>query len=167
MYGLIRCLYNEKEQKALESLYSDSDSATQLLIRSTIAEALKDCPKILESHGSDWILCTLSSFHKSSDDTMRVYQSIMSNLGHFSIGLLDDGIKWKNLDRISNECLIGVGFFRKYLEERCKRKASPSVEYYSQAGAIAFDRLGFDTIANDFLGWTSFIEKELSVTSIN
>ena len=160
MYGLLNCLYDENKQKALESLYSDSDSTTQLLIRSTIAEALKDCPRILESHGSDWILCTLASHHSSENDTMRVYQSIMNKFDSFSIGLLTDEIKWREMNDIADECLIGVGFFRKYLEERHKRKASPSVEYYSQAGAVAFDRLGFETIAKGFSNWTSFIENE-------
>jgi hypothetical protein len=160
VYGLIKHLYDEKKQKSLESLYLNEDSKTQLLIRSIIAESLKDCPRIIESNGADWILCTLASFHKSEDDTMRIYQAIMSNLDNFSIGLLTEEIKWKDLNKISDECLIGVGFFRKYLEERCKRKASPPVEYYSQAGAAAFDRLGFDSIAEDFSYWTSFIENE-------
>jgi hypothetical protein len=162
MYGLIRCLYNEKEQKALESLYSDSDSATQLLIRSTIAEALKDCPKILESHGSDWILCTLSSFHKSSDDTMRVYQSIMSNLGHFSIGLLDDKIQWREVNEIADSCLVGLSFFREYMEAKHRRRALPSTDYYREAGSAAFHKLGFDEISEEFNGWVSFIEKEMT-----
>ena len=88
MYGLIKCLYNEQQQTALETLYQDSDSKTQLLIRSTIAEALKDCPKILESHGSDWILCTLASYHKSDDDTARVFQGVMRMFDKMDFGLL-------------------------------------------------------------------------------
>jgi|ERR1035437_5459744 hypothetical protein len=166
MYGLISCLYNKKNQEAFKKLYLDSELRDQMLLRSTIAEALKDCPRILESHGADWILCSLASYHKSEDDTMRIYAGIMRHLESFSIGLLTDDIKWKDLNRISDECLVGIGFFRKYLEGKNKRKASPSVEYYSKVGAVAFDRLGFETIAKDFSGWTDFIEKELSDISI-
>lgn len=162
MYGLIKCLYNEEKQKSLETLYSDSDSTTQLLIRSTIAEALKDCPRLLESHGSDWILCTLSSFHKSPDDTMRIYQSIMSHLDKFSVGLLNDKIQWCELNEIADSCLVGLSFFRKYMEAKHKRKALPSPDYYREAGSTAFHRLGFDEIGAEFDGWVSFIEKEMT-----
>ncbi len=162
MYGLIKCLYSDDKQKALESLYSDSDSSTQLLIRSTIAEALKDCPRLLESHGSDWVLCTLCSYHKPQDDTMRIYQSIMSHLDKFSVGLLDDKIQWRELNEIADSCLVGLSFFRKFLEEKHKRKALPSPDYYREAGSAAFRRLGFDEIGAEFNGWVSFIEKEMT-----
>ena len=162
MYGLIKCLYSEKKQKLLESLYSDSDSSTQLLIRSTIAEALKDCPSIIESHGSDWILCTLSSFHKSEDDTIRVYQAIMNQFDKFSVGLLDENIKWRETNEIADSCLVGLSFFRKCLEEKYKRKASPSPDYYRKAGSVAFHHLGYDDIGTEFNKWVFFIEKEMT-----
>ena len=162
MYGLIKCLYDEEKQKALESLYSDSDSTTQLLIRSTIAEALKDCPQIFDTNGADWVLCTLSSFHKSQDDTMRVYQALMSNLNKFSIGLLDDKIEWRELNDIADSCLVGLSFFRKHMEAKHKRRALPSPDYYREAGSVAFHRLGFDDISAEFNDWVSFIEKEMT-----
>lgn len=162
MYGLIRCLYDESNQKALESLYSDSDSTTQLLIRSTIAEALKDCPKILESHGSDWVLCTLASFHKPEEDTMRVYQAIMSQMDRFEIGLLDDKIRLREMNEIADSCLVGLSFFRKHLETKHQRKALPSPDYYKKAGSTAFYRLGFDDIGAEFDSWVVFIQKEMT-----
>ena len=166
MYGLIQILYNEEKQKALESVYSDSDDKTRLLIRSTIAEALKDCPRILESHGNDWILCTLSSYHKSEDDTMRVYQSVMRCFDKMYFGLLTERIRWRSTDDIADGCLIGLSFFKKYMEELHRRRASPSVDYYREAGSLAFNRLGYETISEDFNGWIQFLEKEIVVTSI-
>jgi hypothetical protein len=165
VYGLLRCLYDEKKQKALESLYSDSDSSTQLLIRSTIAEALKDCPKILESHGSDWVLCTLASFHKPEEDTMRVYQAIMTQFDKFEIGLLDDKIQWRETNEIADSCLVGLSFFRKYLETKHKFKALPSPDYYRKAGTVAFHRLGYDDIADEFDSWVVFIQSEMVYTT--
>ena len=162
MYGLIRCLYNDESQKSLESLYSDSDSTTQLLIRSTIAEALKDCPKILESHGSDWILCTLASFHRNENDTMRVYQAIMNNFDNFMIGLLDDKIKFREMNEVADSCLVGLSFFRKYLEIKHKYNALPSPEYYKNVGAVAFSRLGYDNIGREFNSWVIFINREMT-----
>jgi hypothetical protein len=164
MYGLIKELYTPTNQEAFEKLYLDSEPQEQMLLRSTIAEALKDCPRILTSHGSDWILCTLASYHKTEDDTMRVYSGIMRHLEDFSIGLLTDDIKWKEMNEIADCCLVGVSFFGKYLEVKHKRKAAPSVEYYSQAGAIAFDKLGFETIAKDFSGWVNFLEREFTLS---
>ena len=163
MYGLINCLYkdNEKKQKALETLYLDSDSKTQFLIRSTIAEALKDCPRILEDNGTDFVLCTLASYHKSENDTMRIFQSIMRCFDGINFGLLTEEIKWKDLNLIADETLVGISFFRKRMEELNKRRAAPSVNYYEQAGALAFSRLGYETIGNEFNGWTEFINKEL------
>ena|ERR1035437_3588562 len=162
MYGLISCLYNKKNQEAFKKLYLDSELRDQMLLRSTIAEALKDCPRILESHGADWILCSLASYHKSEDDTMRIYAGIMRHLESFSIGLLTDDIKWKETNEIADCCLVGISFFRKYLETKHKQKALPSPDYYSKAGAMAFSHLGFEDIGSDFNGWTSFITKEMT-----
>jgi len=162
MYGLIKCLYDEPNQKSLEKLYSDSDSSTQLLIRSTVAEALKDCPSILESHGSDWVLCTLASFHKSEEDTMRVYQAIMSNLETFSIGLLDEKIRLRSMSEVADSCLVGLSFFRKHLEYKHQYKALPSPSYWSRVGSVAFDRLGYETIGEEFDSWVVFINKEMT-----
>src|SRR4051812_41514934 len=113
MYGLISCLYTPSNQHAFEKLYVESETKDQMLLRSTIAEALKDCPKILPSHGSDWILCTLASHKKSEDDTMRIYAAIMRNLEKFHFGLLTDDIKWKEMNDIADSCLVGLSFFRK------------------------------------------------------
>ena len=162
MYGLISCLYTDKNQKALETLYSDSDSATQLLIRSTIAEALKDCPRLLESHGSDWILCTLASFHKPEEDTMRVFQAIMTQFDKFEVGLLDDKIQYRSINEIADSCLVGLSFFSKYLETKHKYKALPSPEYYKKAGSVAFHRLGYDNIGDEFDSWVVFIRNEMT-----
>jgi hypothetical protein len=162
MYGIINCLYSEKNQQAFEKLYLDSEPKEQMILRSTIAEAFKDCPRILESNGADWVLCTLASYHKSEDDTMRVYSGIMRHLKNFSIGLLTDDIKWKEINEIADCCLVGVSFFRKNLESKYQHKASPSPDYYSNAGAMAFSRLGFEDISSDFKGWTSFISKEMT-----
>jgi hypothetical protein len=146
----------------LETLYSESDSSTQLLIRSTIAEALKDCPKIIESHGSDWVLCTLASFHKPEDDTMRIYQAIMTNLEKFYIGLLDENIKLRNMNEVADSCLIGLSFFRKHLEQKYQRKSLPSPDYWSKVGSVAFYRLGYDKIGEEFNLWVNFINKEMT-----
>jgi hypothetical protein len=162
MYGLIQCLYNKTQQEALEKLYADSDSSTQLLIRSTIANALKDYPKIIESHGADWLLCTLAMNKKSEEDTVRVYQGVMNMLNKMSFGILTDDIKFKEMKDIADACLVGIGFFRKHMETLHNRKAAPSVSYYRKAGAVAFKRLGFEEIGKNFNDWTDFIEKELT-----
>jgi len=162
MYGLIQCLYDEQKQQSLETLYSESDSHTQLLIRSTIAEALKDCPRLIASHGSDWVLCTLASFNKSEDDTMRVYQAIMNNFDNFSIGLLDERIRYRSTEQIADSCLVGLAFFRKYLELKYQRKALPAPSYWSQVGSVAFSRLGYNRIGEEFDSWVVFINKEMT-----
>ena len=167
MYGLIKCLYSEEKQKSLESLYNDSDSKTQMLIRSTIAEALKDCPRILESHGSDWIFCTLASYHKSDDDTARVFQGIMRMFDKMDFGILTEDIKYKEMNAIADSCLVGLSFFRKRFEELHRRHAAPDIFYYRKTGSVAFQRLGFDEIGDNFNGWVNFIEKEMVVTSFN
>jgi hypothetical protein len=163
MYGIINCLYTPENQRAFEKLYADSNSKEQMLLRSTIAEAFKDCPKILQQNGSDWILCTLASYHKSEDDTMRVFAAIMRNLEHFHFGLLTDDIKWKEMNDIADSCLVGLSFFRGYIETKHKRQALPSPDYYTKAGAVAFQRLGFEDVGKNFVGWSNFIKKEMTI----
>lgn len=167
MYGLIETVYDNAKQMAFKKLYLDSDIRDQFLLRSTLSQALQDCPKLIPSHGSDFILCVLASHHKSEDDTIRIYQSIMKIFDGIEFGLLTKDIKWKDLNSIADESLIGISFFRKHIEKMNKRRASPSVEYYSEAGALAFHRLGFEEIAENFNGWTNYIEDQLAITSIN
>ena len=162
MYGLISCLYTPSNQQAFEKLYVESEPREQMLLRSTIAEALKDCPKLLPSHGSDWILCTLASYQKPEDDTMRIYAAIMRNLERFHFGLLTDDIRWKEMNDVADSCLVGLSFFRDYIETKHKRKALPSPDYYTKAGAVAFQRLGFEDVGKNFVGWTDFIKKEMT-----
>lgn len=166
MYGLVKELYSEQKQRAFEDLYNDSDARLQLLMRSAIAEAMKDCPRLLTSNGSDWILCTLSSYHKPSDDTMRVFQGIMRKFDSISFGLLTDRIQFRETNDLADTCLVGLSFFRKHIIEWHRRKAAPSMEYYERAGALAFRRIGFDDIGQDFRGWVQFIEREFVDTTI-
>lgn len=163
MYGLIKVLYSEPKQQAFEKLYLDSDDNDRLLLRATVAEALKDCPRLLPSNGTDWILCTLSSYHKSEDDTLRVFQSLMRKLERIQFGLLTSDIKWKEMNEMADDCLVGLSFFRKRIERMHQRTAAPSTDYYFKAGSLAFQRLGFDEISQDFQGWVSFIENEFLI----
>ncbi len=164
MYGLIKALYNEKKQREFVSLYTEAEIRDQMLMRATLAEALKDCPRILESHGSDWIFCTLSAFNKSPDDTARIFQGIMRHLDTFTVGILNDRIQYKETNEIADSCLVGLSFFRKYLEAKHKRKAFPSPDYYRKVGSLAFQRLGYETIGEEFNSWIVFIEKEMTDT---
>lgn len=106
MYGLIRCLYDDRKQRDFISLYGDSTASEQMILRFTLAEALKDCPRILPSHGTDWILCTLAACKKSDEDTVRVFQGIMRKLDHISFGLLTDRIEWKEMNDVADDCLV-------------------------------------------------------------
>lgn len=163
MYGLLDALYsnNERKRDAFKSLYDDSGVGVQFLMRSTIAEALKDCPRIIESHGMDWILCTLASYHKSDDDTVRVFQAIVNKFSNISFGMITDDIKFREVNDLANTCLISLSFFRPLVELMNKRRGAPSVDYYMRAGSLAFHRIGFDGIGDNFLGWVSFIEREM------
>lgn len=161
MYGIIQELYNDKNQEAFVKLYNDSESNVQLLMRSTIAEAFKDCPRILESHGSDWILCTLSSYHKGDNDTLRIFQALMNKFDSISFGMLTDDIKYRTTTDIADTCLVGLSFFRDKINSLHKRRAAPSADYYIKTGSLAFHRIGFDNIGDDFNGWVSFIQKEM------
>lgn len=164
MYGLIQTLYDEKKQGNFISLYGDSSAKEQMMLRSTLAEALKDCPKILPSHGTDWLLCTLASYHKSEEDTVRVFQGVIRKMDGITFGLLTEEIKWKEMNEMADDCLVGLALFRSHMERLHQRRAAPSPTYYKQAGELAFRRLGYDSISSDFVGWTSFLEKELTTS---
>lgn len=166
MYGLIECLqYSDTKKQSFEKLFNNSDSKTQFLIRKTIANALKDSPKILEKSGPDWILSTLCSFNKSEEDTMRVFQSIINTFNKIYFGLLNQDIEWRSTNQIADFSIVGLGFFRKRMEILNKRKGSPSVDFYTKAGTSAFKILGYENISENFSGWTNFIEKEFIIDS--
>jgi len=74
VYGLIKTVYTEDKQQAFEKLYSDADDVKdQFLLRRTLAQSLQDCPKLIPSHGHDWILCTLTQHERESEETIRVF----------------------------------------------------------------------------------------------
>lgn len=164
MYDLLESMYSAEKITQIELLYSDSDVNDQFLIRASIANALKDHPpSVLKNNGTDWILCTLALHKKSPEDTMRVLQSILRFLRFFDFGMVDittKNIEFKDTPLIADTCLVGIGFFRERMERMHKRKAAPSVDYYTEAGRLAFIRTGYESIGEDFCGWTSFIEKE-------
>lgn len=172
MYGLLEIAYPKEKQEHFESVFKDADDNERMLMKSVVAKALKDVPKILPSHGLDWILCTLSMHERSIDDTFRIYQSIVKKLPVIVHGLAKQidrhgKIAWRDSDDAADTCLIGLSFFKENLEKLHQRRAAPSVSYYMQAGALAFKRAGFDSIGEEFSQWVSFIEDELAVTSIS
>ena len=166
MYGLLEPIYDDDKQKAFEELYSSSDIKTQLLLRSTLAQALQDCPKLISSHGNDWVLCTLAQHEQNEEETIRVFQAIIKCMNKFSYGLLTEDIKWREMNEVADSCLVGIGFFRSYMERQHHRRAAPSVEYYSQMGALAYHRLGYEDLGNHFNKWTDFIETEFHILDI-
>ncbi len=163
MYGLIQTVYDERKQSLFVDLYSDASPKDQMLLRMTLAQALKDCPSIIPSHGTDWILCTLAQYEKSQDDTIRVLNAIVRCMDGWTHGMLDDKIQMKPNAEIADTCIVGVGIFKDYFEYMHKRRAAPSIDYYTKLGALAFHRTGFDDIADDFLGWTEFLEREFTL----
>jgi len=160
MYGLIQTVYDESKQTAFKNLYMDADSKDQFLLRATLAQALKDSPKVIPSHGTDWILCTLAQHERQEEETVRVFQGIVKCLRSFSVGMLTDDIKWREMNDVADYCLVGIGFFREYMENLHRRRGAPSVTYYSKMGALAYQRVGFDELGEHFDEWTQFIEKE-------
>ena len=161
VYGLLKTCYTEDKQQAFEKLYSDADDVKdQFLLRRTLAQSLKDCPSFIPSHGTDWILCTLTQHERESEETIRVFHGIMKHMNEFSYGMLTENMKWRAMCDVADCCLIGVGFFREHMERRHRMKAAPSVDYYSKMGALAYQRTGYEDLGEHFDDWTSFIEKE-------
>ena len=165
MYGLIKTVYNAPQQEAFEKLYIDGDVKDQFLLRSTLAQALQDCPNLSPSHGTDWILCALSQHNREENETVRVFHGIMKHLHNFSYGMITDDIQWKNMCDVADSCLIGIGFFREHMEKRHRLKAAPSVNYYSQMGSLAYQRSGYEELGEHFNEWTEFIEEQFCFQS--
>jgi len=163
MHGLIQIAYSEEKQKHFKDLYLSGSSEDQMLLRKLLANTLKDRANILPSHGTDWFLCTLAQYGSTSEDTLRVLQSIIRFLDSFHFGIINEKIQYKSVPEIADTCLVGIGFFRDNMERMHQKRAAPSVDYYAEAGALAFTRSGYENIGNDFRGWTNFIERELTL----
>jgi len=165
MYGLLEVLYDDvKKREAFKGLYLDSDSLDQINLRSHIAEQLKDCPRFIPDNGTDWILCTLCQYKKDEETTVRVFQSLIKYINRpIDFGLLDDKIQRRKMVDVADSCIVGLSLFKDRFVYQHQYHASPSPEYYKQLGALAFDRIGYSSIAKDFDGWVSFLEKELTV----
>jgi hypothetical protein len=65
----------------------------------------------------------------------------------------------KGMNDVADCCLVGLSFFRKYIETKHQRKALPSPEYYSKAGSVAFQRLGFEDVGKNFDWLDQFYSK--------
>lgn len=173
MFGLLQAsLYSEEKKNAFISVYSDASGREQLLMRGVLANALKDSPKIVSSHGYDWILCTLASHQKAAEETTRVFQAIVNKINRISYGMLTEHPKiknqldWREMNDVADTCLVNLGFFKQKIDAMHKRKGAPSVSYYMKVGSIAFQRIGFENIGLEFEEWADFIENELAVTSM-
>ena len=164
MRGLLSELYDKKRQTVIEDLYNNSSVKDQLLIRSSIAKAFEDCPRLIPSHATDWLLCVLCKFDKPEDDTMRILNSVHRYIRQpMSFGLLDEDLKkWKDIPHIADSCLVGLSFFKPRMEWMHHHRSAPSPDYYKEAGALAFKRSGFDDISEEFSGWIEFLNNELA-----
>jgi len=166
MLGLMAALkYPAEKQEQAKSLYHESSYSDQILIRSSIAHALEDCPSMLESHGPDWMLCTLCKRERPSDETMRVFQSLLRFVYEpIDLYLIEVGNtpRFKPMEDVADTCLIGVGLFKDYIANRSSRHGSPSPKWYADAGRLAFARSGHDDVAAEFDQWTGFIETNFS-----
>jgi len=164
MYGLLELMYDGKKAESFKDLYIESDSDQQFRLRGYIAEQLKDIPKFIPLHGTDWILCTLCQYQKNEEDTVRIFQSIVRYIHQpITFGLLDEKIKSRNMSDVADSCIVGLSIFKERFEYTYKVHASPSPDYYKQLGALAFDKIGYSGIAYNFDGWVQFLEKELTV----
>lgn len=163
MYGLIKELYSPNKQNSFKKLYDESSISDQFLLRSIVAESLKDCPRIISSHGEDWILCTLASHKKPESDTLRVFRALIRKFKKIEFGLLTDQITWKETNDIADSCLVGVGFFKQRMEILHQKHGAPSIKYYIKAGSLAFCRLGYEQLGKEFEEWTSYIEREFTI----
>ena len=163
MYGLIKAVYTEDQQRSFEKVYCDSDDHDRFLLRSTLASSPKDSPAILESNGTDWILCTLCQYNHNEDDTMRVFRGMVKQLRTITIGIVDENIQFRPQEDIADSCLISVALFKEYLNQRTQRKQAPTPEYYARVGSVAFHRTGYDRIGDEFDGWAEFIKKEFTI----
>lgn len=163
MYGLIQTAFSKKQQKAFVDLYSDASNKEQLLLRQSLAQALKDCPALIPSHGTDWMLCTLAQFEKPEDDTMRVLNALVRCMRGWTHGMLTEKIQMKPIVEIADTCIVGIGMFKDYFDYMHRRGGAPTVEYYTKLGVFAFHKTGFDDIADDFVGWTEFLEREFTL----
>lgn len=164
MYGLLEVLYDGKKMESFKELYINSDSSDQFSLRSHIANELKDCPRFIPSHGTDWILCTLCQYQKDEETTVRVFQSIIRYVNKpIDFGLLNKKIEMREMSDIADSCIVGLSLFKERFVYSYEHRASPSPEYYKQMGALAFDRIGYSKIAEEFDGWLSFLEKELTI----
>jgi hypothetical protein len=65
---------------------------------------------------------------------------------------------------VADSCLVGLSLFKERFIYTHKYRAAPSPDYYKQVGSLAFYRLGYSGIAEDFGGWLSFLEKELTIS---
>jgi hypothetical protein len=158
MKALLEILYNSGKAEATQRLYKSSDDSERLLIRSVVAQALKDRADIISGNGADWILCTLCQFERDGENTIRVLRALMRYIGNdIDVGLLNKQIEYKGMDEVADSCLVGVSIFREYIKRRSL------IEYYSRVGMLAFDRLGYSNIANEFDGWVEFLRKELTI----
>jgi hypothetical protein len=163
VYGLIQTAFDRNKQKSFINFYAEATSKEQMLLRQSLAQALKDCPEVIPSHGTDWMLCTLAQYEKSQDDTTRVLNALVRCLRGWTHGMLTEKIQMKPIVEIADTCIVGVGMFRDYFDYMHHRRSAPSVDYYTKLGVFAFHKTGFDDIADDFCGWTEFLEKEFTI----
>lgn len=168
MQGLIKILFSAQKCEALKRLYDSCDAEDQTLIRSTIAEQLKDTPYLIPDNGTDWLLCSLMSMKQSPSETVRVFQALAKflysneNQEFTFLKRTENGLAYRRPTDIADSCLFLVGVFPEYLEQKTNRSGAPSIGWYSKLGALNFSIIGYENISKHFKQWTQFIHEELA-----
>lgn len=155
----------------IESLYQQGTEKERSLICAAVASMAEDCPTLLETNGTDWVLCVLHKAQKSPHTTVRIFEAVATLLasnwlftGVTNLKPIGKHVECTlpTLPVVANNCLLSLSFFPGVIAAKHERYGAPAATFYAETGKSAFSATGYADIAESWDFWVTFLNEELA-----
>jgi hypothetical protein len=158
--SFIRSLFSEKRSKAIEKLWSDPEAKPLLLERAAVE--LPDYGGVIWRYPKEQVLALAAQARFASLDEAFCVGMIINRYMREAkdiLPMITRHFGWE----LASRCLISLGFFREYMENRTRRYNAPSPDFYKERGKDAFRHEGWASIANHFEKWEGFLSDQFEL----
>lgn len=160
--SVIKAIFAEKRTAAVEKLWADEE--TRKLLLEQVAIELPDCGVVIWRYPKEQVLALAAQAKFAEIDEAFCVGAIINKYMRETkdiLPMITQHYGWE----LASRCLISLGFFWAYMEQRTRRFNAPSPNFYKARGREAFRNEGWESIATHFDKWLEFLADQFAVAN--
>ena len=158
--SVIKAIFSEKRTAAVEKLWADEESRRLLLEQ--VAIELPDYGAVIWRYPKEQVLAMAAQARFAQIDEAFCVGAIINRYMRETkdiLPMVTQHYGWE----LASRCLISLGFFGAYMEQRTRRYNAPSPNFYKARGKEAFRSEGWDSIAKNFEKWLELLAEQFAL----